>query len=60
MDESCFKGTYVCFPNLTLTDLITDKGQSVRIVIFECSRNQLDMSLFFAILYTCVTMIKNW
>ena len=50
MDESYFKGTYVCFPNLTLPDLITDKVQLVRIVIFECSRNQLDMSLFFAIL----------
>lgn len=50
MDESCFKDMYVCFPNLTLTDLITDKVQLVRIVIFECSRNQLDMSLFFAIL----------
>ena len=50
MGESCFKGTYVCFPNLTLTDLITDKVQLVRIVIFECSRNQLEMSLFFALL----------
>lgn len=52
MDESCFKGTYVCFPNLTLTDLITDKVQLVRIVIFECPRNQLDMSLFL-LYYLC-------
>ena len=50
MDESYFEGTYVCFPNLTLTDLITDKVQLVRIVIFECSRNRLDISVFFALL----------
>ena len=52
MDESYFKGTYVCFPNLTLTDLITDKVQLVRIVIFECSLNQLDMSLYL-LYYLC-------